>query len=476
MVFNSIVFAVFLPLVFFLYWFVFRRSLRRQNLLLIAASYVFYGWWDWRFLGLLVLSSTLDFFIGIGIDGSDSARRKKLLLVGTLLLNFGLLGFFKYFNFFVDSFVSAFGAMGVTLHPTTLKIVLPVGISFYTFQELSYTIDVYRGRLKAIRDPFAFYAFVSFFPQLVAGPIERAAHMLPQFQRPRTFDRAQAVGGLQLILWGLFKKVVIADRLAQFVDAVYMSPGSYGGLSTAVAILFFTIQIYCDFSGYSDIARGSARLLGFELMENFKTPFFASSLRDYWHRWHVSLSSWFRDYLYYPLGGSRNGTARTLLNIMIVFLVSGLWHGARWTFVLWGALHGTGLCIENLLGGKRRLPKVLATIFTFVFACYAFSWFRATGFANAADLHLALGNSWSFRELQKSFEATYSGGMYFVTQLILLLAVFFFVETLLSKKQPEQWLAGMRRPLRWGVYYAFVFAILIWGVFINAPTFIYFQF
>jgi len=340
MLFNSFEFAYFLPIVFALYWFVFRKDLNRQNALLVLASYFFYGWWDWRFLSLLAISSVADYFIGKTLHKAEDEQRRKLLLGVSLVINLGVLGFFKYFNFFVDSFIDTFSLFGVSLESRSLNIILPVGISFYTFQTLSYTIDIYRRKLAPTENIITFFAFVSFFPQLVAGPIERATHLIPQFEKERKFDFDLAIDGSRQILWGFFKKIVIADSCAPVVDQIFTN---YQSMDTSMLILgavYFSFQIYGDFSGYSDIAIGTARLFGFDLMQNFNLPYFSRDIGEFWRRWHISLSTWFRDYLYIPLGGSRGSKWMRLRNVIIIFTVSGFWHGADWTFVVWGFLNG----------------------------------------------------------------------------------------------------------------------------------------
>ena len=307
MLFNSLDFAIFLPVVFLLYWFVFQKKIKAQNALVALASYVFYGWWDWRFLSLIIFSSVIDYFIGLQLENIKKDRYRRLLLWTSIFVNLGLLGFFKYFNFFIDNFLDAFSFFGYQIPNTSLNIILPVGISFYTFQTLSYTIDVYRKQLKPTKDFVAFTAFVSFFPQLVAGPIERASNLLPQFYKKRKFDYSIAVDGMRQILWGLFKKIVIADNCAKYANEIFNNSGNYSGTTLLLGALFFTFQIYGDFSGYSDIAIGTSRLFGFKLMKNFAFPYFSRDIAEFWRRWHISLSSWFRDYLYIPLGGSRGG-------------------------------------------------------------------------------------------------------------------------------------------------------------------------
>ena len=339
MYFNSIDFAIFLPIVFLLYWFVTQKNLKLQNALIVVASYVFYGWWDWRFLSLIVFSSLVDYSIGLALKKEEQQSKRKLLLWTSIGVNLGFLGFFKYYNFFVDNFVSAFSFFGQPIQPNTLDIILPVGISFYTFQTLSYTIDVYKRKLEPTSNLISFLAFVSFFPQLVAGPIERATHLLPQFYKKRVFHYSLAVNGCRQILWGLFKKIVIADNCAEYANLIFNNSSDYSGSTLFMGALFFTFQIYGDFSGYSDIAIGTSRLFGFDLKQNFAFPYFSRDIAEFWRRWHISLSTWFRDYLYIPLGGSQGGTLMKVRNTFIIFLVSGFWHGANWTFIAWGFLN-----------------------------------------------------------------------------------------------------------------------------------------
>ncbi len=339
MLFNSATFLWFLPSVFILYWLIGNRQLRLQNLLLLIASYVFYGWWDWRFLSLISFSILADYLAAIQIHRAGIKLKAKAWLILSIVVNLGLLSFFKYYNFFVDSFVNMVGQFGYEMSPWPMNIILPVGISFYTFQTMAYTIDVYKKKITPCHDFIAFAAYVSFFPQLVAGPIERASRLLPQITKPRRFNYVQAVEGLRLILWGLFKKIVIADSLAIAVDHAFNYTRAVSGASILLAVIYFAFQIYCDFSGYSDIAIGTSKLFGIELMSNFRFPYFSKNLIEFWRRWHISLSTWFRDYVYIPLGGSKKNLPATVRNIVIVFLLSGLWHGANWTFVAWGAAH-----------------------------------------------------------------------------------------------------------------------------------------
>ena len=353
MLFNSLEYAVFLPVVFLLYWFVFNRNVRWQNLFVLVASYIFYGWWDWRFLGLIVFTSLCTFASGLLIDKyRDTPLRAKLVSALNIIVNLLILGLFKYYDFFATSFANAF--LGGKTDGLLLKLVLPVGISFYTFKALSYSIDVYRGKLEPTRDVVLFFAFVAFFPQLLAGPIDRATTLLPQFAKPRAFEYETGLNGLRQFLWGLFKKVAVADTCAVYVDAVLVPGQPQSGSTVVLAIILYTFQIYGDFSGYSDMAIGTGKLFGFRFMQNFKVPYFSRDIAEFWRRWHISLTSWFRDYIYIPMGGSRCSKARIVLNTFVVFLVSGLWHGANWTFVAWGAYHALLFLPLILLGKNRR--------------------------------------------------------------------------------------------------------------------------
>jgi alginate O-acetyltransferase complex protein AlgI len=396
MLFNSIDFAIFLPIVFVFYWFVSHKNLKLQNALIVIASYFFYGWWDWRFLSLIIFSTVVDYTIGVLLSKENNQKKRKLLLWTSILVNLGFLGFFKYYNFFLDNLISAFTLFGSELRASSLKIILPVGISFYTFQTLSYTIDVYKRKLTPTKDFIAFSAFVSFFPQLVAGPIERATNLLPQFYKKREFNYNKAVDGLRQILWGLFKKIVIADNSARFANEFFNNSADYGGSGLLLGALFFTFQIYGDFSGYSDIAIGTSRLFGFNLKQNFAFPYFSRDIAEFWRRWHISLSTWFRDYLYIPLGGSRGGTGMKIRNTFIIFIVSGFWHGANWTFIVWGALNAIYF-LPLLLTNKNRNNigvasegKVFASVkdianisITFSLTVLAWIFFRADNVGHA---------------------------------------------------------------------------------------------
>ncbi len=409
MLFNSLEFLIFLPIVFIVYWFVLNKNLKAQNLFVLVASYVFYGWWDWRFLFLIAFSTFVDYFIGLAIHQSNDKRRRRIWLSASLIVNLGLLGFFKYYNFFIESWVSAWNSLGYDMEATwTLKVILPVGISFYTFQTLSYSLDIYKRKLEPVKDFISFAAFVSFFPQLVAGPIERAKNLLPQITEERHFKYQQAAEGLRLIFWGLFKKIVIADNLSPVVNDIFLNYQDHSGGTLVLGAIFFGFQIYGDFSGYSDIAIGTAKLFGIELMSNFKFPYFSRSIAEFWRRWHISLSTWFRDYLYIPLGGSRSSTLIVLRNIFIIFIVSGFWHGANWTFIAWGALHGLLFVPLYALGINRNFttdvvaqntwlpnPKELIQMgITFVMVTLAWIFFRAESIGHAIDYiaHMSISN------------------------------------------------------------------------------------
>ncbi len=480
MLFNSFEYAIFLPVIFLIYWMVI-KTLQWQNLFLLGISYFFYAWWDWRFLSLLVLSSTVDFLIGQQFAKETSPRIRKRYLFLSLFTNLGILGFFKYYNFFVQELVNAVESIGLSIHTGTLNVILPVGISFYTFQTLSYTIDVYRQKIKPVNNWITFFAYVSFFPQLVAGPIERAGNLIPQFNQPRTFKYLQARDGMQQILGGLFKKIVIADNCAVFVDATF---ANYAGLeagSLILGIFLFAIQIYCDFSGYSDIAIGTARLLGFNLMRNFAFPYFSRDIAEFWRRWHISLSTWFRDYVYIPLGGSRvKSKGRLVFNVAAIFLISGFWHGANWTFIIWGAIHALYF-IPNILMGKNRryldvvaLGKILPSVLelwkmstTFFLVCLAWVFFRAESVTHAFDYLFQVVNDFdfAFRPFRKQFV------------LLLGVAALFLMEWLQRNKEHALQLGKdqFNRLGRMVIYVGVALSIILF-VPKEQSMFIYFQF
>ena len=390
MLFNSLPFAVFLPIVFAVYW-ALRNSLRSQNVLLLVASYVFYGWWDARFLSLIVASTVVDYLLGQYLAVATNALKRKLLLTASMIFNLGLLGVFKYYNFFMENFMEITNTVGFHTNPTLLNITLPVGISFYTFQTMSYTIDIYRKQLEPTKDFIAFAAFVGYFPQLVAGPIERASNLLPQMSKSRNFDYQKAVDGMRQTLWGFFKKVVIADAVAPLVDQAFGDPNGFSAVALITGALLFSIQIYCDFSGYSDIAIGISKLFGIDLMQNFRTPYFSRDIAEFWRRWHISLSTWFRDYLYIPLGGSRGSTALKVRNTFAIFIVSGFWHGANWTFIIWGLINAL-LFLPLLLAKRNRsnlndpeISDLHRILLTFSITTIAWIFFRADSLSHAID-------------------------------------------------------------------------------------------
>lgn len=484
MLFNSFDFLTFLPIVFVLYWHVFRRSLCWQNLFVVAASYVFYGWWDWRFLLLIAVTSLCSYGSGLLIDQQlqrGNQRLAKLWTVLNIAVNLTILGAFKYFNFFVDSLQMLFSEVGVTLDAPTLKIILPVGISFYTFQALSYTIDVYRRQMIATKDIVAFFAFISFFPQLVAGPIERASNLLPQFLYRREFDYANAVDGLRQMLWGFFKKLVVADNSAIAVNFIWGSYTDQSGLALWIAAFLFTFQIYCDFSGYSDIAIGCARLFGIRLRRNFDVPYFSRNIQEFWRRWHISLMTWFRDYVYFPLGGSREGRWLTVRNILIVFFLSGLWHGADWTFVLWGLYHGGLLSALTFIPHKRykdvvaesktwpRLQELVQIGLTFAFVLVGWIIFRAENVAQLGAIAAKLFTADGFFNL-------YGSGLR--PDIFVFIGFMLIVEWLQRGKQHALQFPTVSvfryRLVRVCIYYFLI--ILMWVAYSSAQEFIYFQF
>ncbi|MFT7239169.1 MAG: alginate O-acetyltransferase complex protein AlgI [Cyclobacteriaceae bacterium] len=482
MPFNSIDFAIFFPLFFICYWLTSHRY-KLQNAIILIASYIFYGWWDWRFLLLILLSTLVDFGVGHQLEDEKSTKRKKWLLMISLSANLGMLGFFKYYNFFVDSFISGFSILGLNLSNSHLDIILPVGISFYTFQTMSYTLDIYKGKFHATKDFVGFAAFVSFFPQLVAGPIERASHLLPQFLKTRHFNYASATDGLRQILWGLFKKMVIANNCASYVDLIFTNPDEHSSTSLVLGAIFFTIQIYCDFSGYSDMAIGISKLLGIRLSKNFAFPFFSRDIAEFWRRWHISLSTWFRDYLYIPLGGSRGNLRIKIRNIFIVFIISGFWHGANFTFIIWGALNAFYF-LPLMIWQKNRIHtdtvaagKVLPTIKeffqmvgTFILTVLAFIFFRAENTENAYQYFIRMSDF-------TSTIAFHISDFKNVVVIIILCIFLFSIEWLGREKKHalETMFSINRRVFRWSFYSLILFLI---GMFMetNETPFIYFQF
>lgn len=479
MLFNTLTYFWFFCIVFTVYWFILNKRYKLQNLFLLAASYCFYGWWDARFLILICISSTADFFIGRAMQDQTTISKRKLLLAICLLFNLGILGFFKYYNFFIESFLAISKSLNVNLSVATLKIILPVGVSFYTFQSLSYTIDIYRNKIKPTNDYISFLAFVAFFPQLVAGPIERATHLLPQFLKERTFDTENVKSGFRFILWGLFKKMVIADRLAYFVDHVYNSSANYSGITLVAVAFMFGFQIYCDFSGYSDIAIGSARLLGFDLMQNFRFPYFSKSLQEFWRRWHISLSTWFRDYVYVPLGGNQVSKKRWIFNILITFILSGLWHGAAATFILWGFLHGLFLVVESYIKPEQssKLKNWLGFVTTFSFVNLALIFFRSKSLDQSLEIFSRIPEfNWIFIDQLQNAWHTNNQFKEFAISIMVGFPVFLITEVLSRKNDFNELIVNLSTIRRWGIYLFFTALILIFGVLDLAPQFIYFQF
>jgi len=482
MLFNSVEFGFFLPIVFALYWFVANKNLRLQNLLLLIASYLFYGWWDWRFLSLIIFSSFVDYYLGIALYKANSHNKRRLLLLTSIIVNLGFLGFFKYFNFFAESFADAFTLLGNPIEASRLNIILPVGISFYTFQTLSYSIDIYKRKIEPTHNMIAFFAFVSFFPQLVAGPIERATNLLPQFYKKRNFHYSKAVDGMRQILWGLFKKVVIADNCATYANQIFNNSDDYNGSTLVLGALFFTFQIYGDFSGYSDIAIGTSRLFGFNLKKNFAFPYFSRDVAEFWRRWHISLSTWFRDYLYIPLGGSRGGTWMKVRNTFIIFIVSGFWHGANWTFVVWGALNAIYFLPLLLLNKNRTYTDTVAQgkyvptfkeffnmLTTFGLTVLAWVFFRAD----------TIGHAWRY------LSEIFSLSLFSIPQNVLgheglltlvLITIFILIEWIGRENEYaiEQLGFKWKSPIRYAMYYALIIAIFWLGG--KEQEFIYFQF
>lgn len=479
MLFNSFEYLVFLPIVFLLYWFVF-KSLKWQNVFVIAASYLFYGWWDWRFLFLIALTTFCSFLSGILLEKTEGERvKQKWISAFNIVLNLFVLCLFKYYNFFRENLVALFQVFGIELDWVTIDVLLPVGISFYTFQALSYTIDVYQHKIRPTHDVFAFFAFISFFPQLVAGPIERATNLLPQFQVARSFSYEKAVDGMRQILWGLFKKMVVADNCATAVNTIFSDYASLGGTQLLLGAVFFTFQIYGDFSGYSDIAIGSARLFGIHLMRNFNYPYFSRDIAEFWRRWHISLTTWFRDYIYIPLGGSRCCKWKVIRNTFVIFLVSGFWHGANWTFICWGLYHAFLFLPLFVLGRNRKHVEVVAAgrllpsfkellqmLATFLLAVVGWIIFRAE----------SMGHAWSYiYRMVTEFDGVFP--KHGNTPLIYI-GILLLVEWLQRDKefglQLESGGVFRYRAVRWLLYYVvFIATFLLAG---NQANFIYFQF
>lgn len=477
MIFNSFDYLLFLPIVFLLYWKVFTKSLALQNSFILVCSYVFYGWWDYRFLSLIIISTVIDYYVGLQIEKSKSKRSKKWYLYTSILANLGLLGVFKYFNFFSSNLEAGLSSLGLDMLAPTLDVVLPVGISFYTFQTLSYSIDVYRGKLKPIKSFSTFAAYVAYFPQLVAGPIERATNLIPQFSSNRTFSYTNSVDGLRQILWGLFKKVVIADNCAEWVNIIFESPEAYNGSTLAVGAILFAFQIYGDFSGYSDIAIGTSKLFGIRLMKNFAFPYFSRDIAEFWRRWHISLSSWFRDYLYIPLGGSQTSKIATIRNVVIIFVVSGFWHGANWTFIFWGGFNALLFMPLLIIGTNRKhinnienkiapgILDVLKIFTTFLLVCFAWIFFRSVDITSA------------FSYISNMFSASLlSLPEYRPLNLIIFILILLAIEWMGKSGEYgfDKLLNSIPRFARIPIYYVFIVIIFVYSG--DQQEFIYFRF
>jgi len=478
MLFNSLHFALFLPIVFVLYWFFTAKKLRYQNSLLLISSYFFYACWDWRFMFLLVFSTLLDYYTGLKMEHSQNNTHKKRWFWLSVIINLGFLGVFKYFNFFAASFTDLLSGFGLNVHPLTLNIILPVGISFYTFHGLSYVIDIYKNRIKAEKNFVDYAVFVSFFPLLVAGPIERATHLLPQIKKRRAFNYDKAIEGIYQIIWGLFKKIVIADSCAQYTNAIFAHYDSMNSLSLLMGAFYFSFQIYGDFSGYSDIALGTAKLFGIDLLRNFNFPYFSRDIAEFWRRWHISLSSWFRDYLYIPLGGSKGGMPMKIRNTFIIFIVSGFWHGANWTFIVWGALNALYFMPLLIFNQNRNHLDIVAkgkawpTFKEFFAMCFTFflvviSWI----FFRADTISIAV------KYIRNLFRFNFTNGVEYLeierysVELVFLILFFLFFEW--NSREKEHPFFG-----RW-LYLKLVLvllSIIMLGVYSDITSFIYFQF
>ncbi|MDQ1087557.1 MBOAT family protein [Siphonobacter sp. SORGH_AS_1065] len=483
MLFNSLSYAVFLPVVFIVYWVFLKDSFKKQNIFLLIVSYFFYSFWDWRFLFLLMFSTFLDFYTGIKIHKSTTDNLKKIWLFISVGVNLGFLSFFKYYNFFVDSFVDFLSNVGFNVSYSLINIVLPVGISFYTFHGLSYVFDIYNNKSKPTNNLINYSLFVSFFPLLVAGPIERSSHLLPQIEKPRVFDYNKSIDGLRQILWGLFKKIVVADSCAEYANAVFANYNEHSGSTLIVGAICFAFQIYGDFSGYSDIALGSARLLGFELLQNFSFPYFSRDIPEFWRRWHISLSSWFKDYLYIPLGGSRGGVWMKIRNTFIIFLVSGFWHGANWTFIIWGGINALFFLPSLLLGTNRnnidivaknsKIPSIyefLQIITTFLITTLAWIFFRSNTVNDAFGYIMRILSPSSLKPLDAI--STSVSLLHTVVFIIILLLIEWLGRK--SKYALENFNYNFGKVIRWAFYYVIIFLIFYYAH--GEEEFIYFQF
>lgn len=473
MTFQSLEYLIFFSILFILHWTLFSKRKEHQNGLIVVASLVFYGWWDWRFLGLLIITALSTFLSSRWMDNTNDAKKRKFLLVGTIVINVGILFFFKYFNFFVQSFADALSLMGMSVNVTTLHILLPVGISFYTFTALSYTIDVYRHKVESTNDALAYFAYVMFFPSILSGPISRAQKQLPQYFSRRNFDFDKSISACKLILWGGVMKLCLADRLGIYVDTIYANIAQHNGTTLLITSILYSIQIYADFAGYSLMAIGFGKLLGIDLQTNFIRPYFAKTVTDFWRRWHISLTTWFRDYIYFPLGGNRCSKARWALNTLIVFAISGLWHGAAYTFIIWGAMHGVCMVIERLVYGEKikqlsdkfSMSNIIRIIITFTIVNFAWIFFRINNLGDVMQIFKKI-----FTEPGKPFLDTNTLLMGFVAMAII------FIYDLVKEKHLNMHLLSSRfMVVRYLTAIMLIVYILAFGV-LNGGSFIYFQF
>lgn len=484
MLFNSIEYALFLPIVFLLYWFVTVKKYQWQNLLLLISSYVFYGWWDWRFLSLIIISSLTDYIVGILLEKEDRDKRRKLLLAISVLINLGILSYFKYFNFFINSFVEMFTSMGIHFNSRSLNIILPVGISFYTFQTMSYTIDIYKKTFKPTKNWVNFFAYVSFFPQLVAGPIERASNLLPQFEKKRVFSMEKASNGMRQILWGLFSKILVADNLAVYVDKVFANTDAYPPGILLLSIILFSIQIYADFSGYSNIAIGTAKLFGFSLMQNFNSPYISKNITEMWRRWHISLSTWLRDYLFIPLSiRFRNlGNSGIVLAIFITFVLCGLWHGPKWTFIFFGFWQSIALVFEFITTKSRRkirkkvnglLYNSVSILLTFFFWQFSMLFFRANSVNEAFMVLNKVMSMDLFTSFGHNIRLLFDNMA--ILKLSIILTFLIIMEIIYKNKEYAFVIQNVNKYLRISLYIFVAILILLFSP-IEGSSFIYFQF
>lgn len=473
MTFQSLEYLIFFSILFILHWTLFSKRKEHQNGLIVVASLVFYGWWDWRFLGLLIITALSTFLSSRWMDNTNDAKKRKFLLVGTIVINVGILFFFKYFNFFVQSFIDALSLMGMSVNVTTLHTLLPVGISFYTFTALSYTIDVYQHKVESTNDALAYFAYVMFFPSILSGPISRAQKQLPQYFSRRNFDFDKSISACKLILWGGVMKLCLADRLGIYVDTIYANIAQHNGTTLLITSILYSIQIYADFAGYSLMAIGFGKLLGIDLQTNFIRPYFAKTVTDFWRRWHISLTTWFRDYIYFPLGGNRCSKARWALNTLIVFAISGLWHGAAYTFIIWGAMHGVCMVIERLVYGEKikqlsdkfSMSNIIRIIITFTIVNFAWIFFRINNLGDVMQIFKKI-----FTEPGKPFLDTNTLLMGFVAMAII------FIYDLVKEKHLNMHLLSSRfMVVRYLTAIMLIVYILAFGV-LNGGSFIYFQF